>query len=330
VSAEQIVIIDSRLHEHALPTNVTPADNGRSFSFSDLEQYPLTRLSRDDPVRGIAIDMFGTLLIDESKFDNPYNSLYELVEAHKGGLPPRDFWIGNPFKDKVEPVSDTRGLIDVATLISDVKATIDPAYPWFGRRDGHHVYWPAEFYVSDAHLINPVELPMGLRQHYQSVMPGALKLNRALLDNPALPHVFRTQAFNIKYMPRVFHNWTHKVSRAPKMPDLDAMRAALSAQKSVRDFSNVTKKAISYAGIFERERVRRGGYTVDDEVMIKSILSREMSGMLFHLQALRSVDASFLPFLPETRMQLGATEIGRLLVKAELDHFFETDLENVA
>ncbi|MDB5175856.1 MAG: hypothetical protein JWM81_714 [Candidatus Saccharibacteria bacterium] len=330
MSAEQIVIIDSRMHEPASPTSVTPADNGRSFSFPDLEQYPLARLSRDDPVRGAAIDMFGTLLIDESKFDNPYDSLYELVEAHKGGLPPRDFWIGNPFKDKVKPVFDTRGLVNVAALIDEVKATIDPDYPWFGRRDGHHVYWPAEFYIPDAHLINPVELPMGLRQHYQSVMPGVLTSNQTLLDNPALPHVFRTQAFNIKYMSRVLHNWTHKVSWAPEMPDPDAMRAALAAQKSVKDFSNVTKKTLYYAGIFERERVRRGGYTEDDEAMIKSILGREVGGMLFHLQALREVDASFLPFAPETRMPLGATEMGRLLVAAELDHFFETDLWDVA
>lgn len=135
-------------------------------------------------------------------------------------LPPRELWLFNPKKEALlETPLDERGLVDMIGLIALMKTTVQPGYEWNSQFvDEHHLQWPDRWY------------PRG-------------EVN---LDTP---HVFRNLAISKVMVPRVFHNWVHRVTEPPIMPDpevmnyrIDAQRVAISLFRAVKNVKTTARK----------------------------------------------------------------------------------------
>jgi hypothetical protein len=123
---------------------------------------------------------------------------YKLPSAF---LPPQELWRYNPYREEPIPTPlDERGLVDVAKLIHQVKATIEPHYDWHSSfSDIHHLEWPDRWYEN-------------------------------LSDGKVNPHQFRNLAISKIYIPRIFHNWVHRITEPPPPPDEEVMRYRIEAQ----------------------------------------------------------------------------------------------------
>ncbi|HET8884602.1 MAG TPA: hypothetical protein VFM68_03980 [Candidatus Saccharimonadales bacterium] len=139
-------------------------------------------------------------------------------------LPPRDLCLFDPKKDGLLPTPvDERGVVDSQELIHMVKTTVDPSYQWTSPyNDVHHTHWPGNRYKHTPNAeINPNE--------------------------------FRNLATNKLYVPRIFHNWTHKITEPPPVPSdevmyyqIEAQRVALALFRTVRSSRKLSRlKTIS-------------------------------------------------------------------------------------
>lgn len=117
-------------------------------------------------------------------------------------LPPPDMWLYNPEKEGRLPTPlDERGLVDPDALITLVSSTVDPSYRWPSPfNDVHHLQWPHANY----------------HQHED------INFN---------PQVFRNLSVSKLYVPRIFHNWTHKITEPPPVPHPEVMRYRIEAQR---------------------------------------------------------------------------------------------------
>jgi hypothetical protein len=125
--------------------------------------------------------------------DDRPNSLY---------LPPRELWRHNPYEEDLIPTPlDSRGLVDHKELVKVVKSTVDPSYRWPSPiNDKHHCQWPdANYPYLPESFVNPKE--------------------------------FRNLAINILIEPRIFHNWTHRITTPPPVPSKEVMQYRIDAQR---------------------------------------------------------------------------------------------------
>ncbi|MEO6761072.1 MAG: hypothetical protein ABI220_01685 [Candidatus Saccharimonadales bacterium] len=137
------------------------------------------------------------------------------------GLPPKDYWLIDPDKEKLETPVDDRGLIDVSGLIRVVKDSIDPAYKWPTHLSVHHLYWEDEWYSSAF-----------IGDHGQKFRE--LPIHKALL-------------------PRVFENWLHRVTSAPDIPDPDVMHMRIESWQAAKLLFESVRKVV----VWERRARRR-------------------------------------------------------------------------
>jgi len=108
--------------------------------------------------------------------------------AGESGLPPEEYWLVDPAAGRIDTPVDERGLIRVDQLISDVKATIDPAYQWPSHVSVHHIYWWNGLYEGRE------------AQQFREIAPHKV------------------------LVPRVFENWLHRITAPCAVPDADVMR----------------------------------------------------------------------------------------------------------
>src|SRR4051812_48225255 len=101
--------------------------------------------------------------------------------------PPPDTWLINPDKDKFETPVDDRGFVDINTLIRAVKETVSSDYEWLDNVNVHHFYWKEEWY------------------HSRFIGMNALR--------------FRELPVHKALLPVEFHNWLHRVTLPPDIPD---------------------------------------------------------------------------------------------------------------
>lgn len=135
-------------------------------------------------------------------------------------LPPRELWRHDPLTEELLPTPlDERGLVDVSALISLMKSTVEPGYDWHSSFvDVHHLQWPDRWYPRDEQL-----------------------------DRSA--HSFRNLAISKVHVPRVFHNWVHRITEPPLMPSeevmqyrIDAQRVAIALFRSVRNAKTTARR----------------------------------------------------------------------------------------
>lgn len=135
-------------------------------------------------------------------------------------LPPEEFRLYDPKREGLlETPLDERGLVAVGSLIQMVKQTVDPEFDWHSEfADVHHLQWPASRY----------------------------RLSEDVLSND-----FRDLAISKARIPRVFHNWTHRITVPPPMPDHDVMRYRIEAQTIALDLFRTARQTTQLMRIAE-------------------------------------------------------------------------------
>ena len=112
------------------------------------------------------------------------------------GLPPEEFWLINPDRDKFDTPVDDRGLIDQDLMIRAVKDTIDPSYEWPAQLSLDHFYWPGYWYD-------------------RSYDPQAGR--------------FRQLSIHKGIVPREWENWKHKITIPPRLPSPEVMHLRIES-----------------------------------------------------------------------------------------------------
>jgi len=150
-------------------------------------------------------------------------------------LPPRDAWQIDPLKYKLDTPVDDRGFVIVPELIQAVKETIDPTYEWSGTpHDRHHLYWPGAEYAR-------WESPLGIGD----------------------PAAFRNLPINIALVPRIFHNWLHKVSRPPELPGPEIMALRVESWRVANGLFVAARKASAHERLAHKRRQNISGCAVE-------------------------------------------------------------------
>jgi len=121
-------------------------------------------------------------------------------------LPPREYWLSDPAIEGLIPTPlDSRGLVDALALFQEVAKTIDPAYEWGSAFDDpHHLQWPGDWYANEV---------------------------RDSVNKTANPQEFRNLAISQWVLPRVLHNWIHRVTEPPPVPSDEVMFYRTEAQR---------------------------------------------------------------------------------------------------
>ncbi|MEP7205081.1 MAG: hypothetical protein ABI716_02720 [Candidatus Saccharibacteria bacterium] len=121
-------------------------------------------------------------------------------------LPPLEYRLYNPDVDgRIPTPLDERGLVDAPELFQEIAKTVNPSYEWDSAfNDPHHLQWPNRWYLDE--VCNPA-------------------------TKAANPHEFRNLAISKWILPRVLHNWIHKVAEPPPVPSNEVMFYRSEAQR---------------------------------------------------------------------------------------------------
>jgi len=132
-------------------------------------------------------------------------------------LPPQELWLHNPDIDGLIPTPlDERDLVDLDKLVSTTLATVDNSFGWTSEfNDVHHLQWYASRYPrieNDDQLVNMREF-------------------RELVNRKA-------------YLPRVFHNWVHRIMEPPPVPTIEVMNYSIDAQNVAMSLARTASLAV--------------------------------------------------------------------------------------
>jgi len=226
---------------------------------------------------GVAPLIIGDFSAEESDWLPP-------VEMRKPGFRTNEEIYLNRFATPVD--AHNRVLID--ELIEQVKDTVDASYAWPGYADLHHTRWPWPWYEAFDYLNQD---SFGTARHY-----------RELPDNK----------FEV---PRLFHNWIHKVSVPPPLPRSEVMRKEIEEWNEQAKFHDLVATTTKLTRVFERERERRGGYDETQQQMVAKMVGRRLGSLATTAAALESIPPDRLPWAPDMTLQERAGRIGRLVRK---------------
>lgn len=129
-------------------------------------------------------------------------------------LPPKDVRLLTD-DDKIITPIDERGLVDIPLLIREVKQSVHSSYEWpVDETNVHHFYWPAV--------------------QYPHVEFENIGVNTAQ---------FRNQAINKGRLPLLFHNWLHRVTVPPPVPEIKVIEYSTEAWNVTRSLFYSVKNA---------------------------------------------------------------------------------------
>lgn len=216
----------------------------------------------------------------------------ELLEVQKpSGLPPIDVRLITD-DDKFHTPVDDRGLIDIPRLIKHVKRTIDPSYEWpTDSTNVHHFYWPAVQY------------------------PHIDKYDRDI--NTAL---FRNQPNNKGQMPLLFHNWLHRVTIPPPVPDLEIIEYQMEAWNVTRSLFHSVKNARHWQRKMQRSKNIASSPDYKDDVhdqidieVIEAIMDKHFIGVEACREKLGQVHPEFRLADPEEPFEKLVASLGKIM-----------------
>lgn len=217
-------------------------------------------------------------------------------------LPPPDARLINPHATDFSPLAtpvDERGLVDIHTLIDQVKATVDPNYIWPKHASIHHFYWPETWYKMPYH--EPYENPAAFRN---------LPINKGLV-------------------PRVFENWLHQITIPPVLPEREVRAYTVEAWFVARDLFRMARKTVQWQRIAERRRqliadnptiVTEGfnGTDIIGEEIMHEIFEKNFRGVTRHIERNAQLPEAFrlLPITEEPATI--AQALGKIIVPRSL------------
>ncbi len=109
-----------------------------------------------------------------------------------------------PTTDKTHTPIDSRGLVDLSSLIEVVQGYVVDDYEWRGEKDSHHNYWYKKLYT-EPNLFSQDE-------RYQKLLAK-----------------FRMLPLHIIELPREFHDFLHLVTLPVEPPEVEAMRYRIAS-----------------------------------------------------------------------------------------------------
>ena len=247
----------------------------------------------------------GGILIYDATVDDtiavPDNATEEVIQAYQDGLPAQEFWLEDPATYKIEVKLNSKGLVDDKALIADVQSTIHPDFIWAGRADRHHLYWPRADYVT-------------MQQTSESKA-----------------YAFRMVGTNVIRVQRVFHNWIHAITLPPPMPEPEVMQYSLETWEIMGNFYKAVRQTVNHQRKFAREEQRRiSGYSEQGKELVRTSLSRELSGVIMHLEALENVPEEYWPFRRDAKVRFAAGRVGQVIKDGYMNRTREVRLASVA
>lgn len=204
----------------------------------------------------------------------------------KGLLPPREAWLIDPDREKLDTPVNELGLIDVGQLMNDVRGAIDLSYEWQQDTiaDRHHFYWPSSNYPF------------------------------AAIGANAILCAFRNLPPHLGLMSREVHNWVHVATEPPPSPPQDVMEESVAAFAATRDLFSAARTYVSRRRHAER-RASKQGIDLDetDIVALHSGHDEQLERVQLKLAAIAMIPPEF-QLAPITQEQ-DPIEIARRLGK---------------
>lgn len=229
--------------------------------------------------------------------------------AHVPGLPPECMRLTHPREDIETPV-DHLGRVDEKRLITAVKATIHPDYIWdISAVNDHHLYWPKDSYVN---------------KHGRK--------RRRLPDSEIRKDFYQLHKNQIR-LPVVFHNWVHRVTEPPPVPDKEVIELTIksweitdrffqSLQMYTRWQRELRRQEMIEQGVIERP-LNEGPI---DHKVIQEILKKSDEQLMDCYEELWKLPHEFCPVDPNNSMQHIAKKVGRLVAPEALVYTREVTL----
>jgi hypothetical protein len=208
-------------------------------------------------------------------------------------IPPEEVWLINPDNDKFETPTDDRGFVDVHALIQAVKDTIDPEYEWPDDVNVHHFYWKEEWY------------------HSRLIGANALR--------------FRDLPVHKALLPVEFHNWLHRVTIPPDVPDPELIRrrneswtVAADLFATSRGIVQWQKRARRRAELLERQPDILPSWYNGEDIIGREVFSRmaqkHFTGIELNLERLLRIPEEDRFVDVEATPHEIASMLGRLIV----------------
>ncbi len=132
-------------------------------------------------------------------------------------LPPMDYWQTSTLQyQSIETPLDERGFVDMDAVVEVASSYIDPEYQWESPfNDVHHLQWSIS-----------TMLPVTASEHDRQIVGE-----------------FRELVNRKMYTSRVFHDWVHWLMAAPSIPDVEAMKHSIDAQRVALSLARVAHLA---------------------------------------------------------------------------------------
>lgn len=221
------------------------------------------------------------------------------IERTDYSLPPPDARLINPYTDKFDTPLDERGLVDIATLISAVKATVDSDYEWSSGVSVHHFYWPGSNYPYDS---------------------SSATYNKS---------TFRNLPIHKGLVLREFENWLHLTTLPPPMPDEEIRRHRVESWIVARDLFKMARKTVRWERQTRRRReliaknphiVAEGfnGEDVIGEEIMQEILDKNFRGFERQLHRNERIPAEFRLVRLDTTPDKIARRLGQVVMPRTL------------
>lgn len=221
---------------------------------------------------------------------------------NQGTLPPPDARLIDPHAPDFLPLTtpvDERGIINIDSLIDQVKATVDPCYTWPKHASVHHFYWPESWYKI------PYTEPR---------------------ENPT---VFRNLPINKGLVPRVFENWLHQITIPPVLPEREVRACTVEAWLVARDLFLMARKTVQWQRIAERRRqlisenptmINEGfnGSDVIGEEIMHEIFEKNFRGVTRHLERNAQLPEAFRLLPTSNEPATIAQALGKIIVPRSL------------
>jgi hypothetical protein len=211
------------------------------------------------------------------------------------GLPPREFWLLDPEKEKIVTPVDDRGLVVVPALIAAVRRTMHPRYKWGAPFDIHHFQWPDAWYL--------------YREGYGRVNP----------------HLFRELSIHKGLVPRTFHNWLHRITIPPSVPSEEVMHYRVEAWSVARDLFGEVQGVVQWERRMRRRATRLqqesgvlppafNGADIIGQAVMADVLAGNFRGIERHMARLDTIPQEHRLFEPSNSPVQLAAMLGRLVV----------------
>lgn len=175
-----------------------------------------------------AVNCIGQLTFDELSTEQrrQFDAHQDSNRAHL--FPSRES-ILIPEGEKIETPTDSRGIVDLGRLITEVTAYVDPGYEWGRETDRHHLHW------------------------FSSIYKGA----NLFMQNEALGREFRGLPIHIVWIPKDLHAFIHTITLPVEAPSEEVMAYRIESWRVAYLLFNATKAIMNHRYLSNEQMARK-------------------------------------------------------------------------